>query len=80
MSRPYSRKTIVSAGKAREVAAACDQYAATAVVFLNPLSPHQQHAMPEIFDRPVATLSPASAPDSQDRSPHPAKPADPEAH
>jgi 50S ribosomal subunit-associated GTPase HflX len=55
MSRPYSHNTIVSAGKAREVAAACDQYAATALVFLNPLNPHQQHAMPEIFGRGVVT-------------------------
>lgn len=79
MSRPYSRKTIVSAGKAREVAAACDQYTATAVVFLNPLSPRQKHAMSQIFGRPVASLSLAGAPDSQDASPRPAESAGPEA-
>lgn len=80
MSRPYSRKTIVSAGKAREIAAACDECAATAVVFLNPLSPQQEHAMSQIFGRPVASLSQTSAPDSREQFPHPAEPPDPAAH
>lgn len=80
MSRPYSRKTIVSGGKAREIAMACDQYAATAVVFLNPLSPQQQHAMSELFGRPVASLSMAGAPDSRDPSRPPADPPDPAAY
>jgi 50S ribosomal subunit-associated GTPase HflX len=56
MSRPFSRATLVSGGKAREIAAACEAHGATAVAFLNPLSPHQEQALAELFERPVVSL------------------------
>jgi 50S ribosomal subunit-associated GTPase HflX len=57
MSRPFSRKTLVSEGKAREIAAACDAHGAAAVVFLNPLSSHQAQALAEFFGQPVVSIS-----------------------
>jgi hypothetical protein len=56
MSRPLSRKTVVSEGKAREVAAACDAHGAAAVVFLNPLSLRQEQTLAELFGRPVVSI------------------------
>lgn len=59
MSRPFSRQTLVSEGKAREIAAACESCGADAVVFLNALSPHQQQALAQLSGRPVVTLGDA---------------------
>jgi 50S ribosomal subunit-associated GTPase HflX len=61
MSRPFSRKTVVSGGKAREIAAACDANGAAAVVFINPLTLHQQQALAEIFRRPTISICDADA-------------------
>lgn len=62
MSRPFSRETLVSAGKAAEIAAACDASGAAAVVFLNQLSSHQRQALAELFDRLVMSLPDAGLP------------------
>jgi 50S ribosomal subunit-associated GTPase HflX len=47
MSRPYSSRTLVSAGKVREIAAAREKHGAGAVVFVNPLTAHQREVLTE---------------------------------
>lgn len=73
MSRPFSRKTLVSGGKAREIGAACDAHGAAVVVFLNPLSPHQEQALAELLGRPVVSLGEAGvfAPQAPGAPPRP---------
>ncbi|MER5418937.1 hypothetical protein [Streptosporangium roseum] len=53
MDRPYSSRTLVSAGKAREIARARAESGAGAVVFLNPLTDHQRNVLAEILGCPV---------------------------
>ncbi|MFF3444252.1 hypothetical protein [Streptosporangium sp. NPDC002721] len=53
MGRPYSSRTLVSAGKVREIASARAETDADAVVFLNPLTGHQQDVLTETFNCPV---------------------------
>lgn len=57
MSKPFSRRTVVSRGKASEIAQACNEHDAGAVVFLNPLSPHQEEVLSAVFGRPVVSIS-----------------------
>ncbi|GAA4225898.1 50S ribosomal subunit-associated GTPase HflX [Streptosporangium album] len=49
MSRPYSSRTLVSTGKAREIAAARKEHGASAVIFANALTGHQREVLTEIF-------------------------------
>lgn len=70
MSRPFSRRTVVSRGKASEIAVACNECDAAAVVFLNPLSPHQEDVLSGVFGRPVGSISTPG-------TPGPGKPASP---
>jgi 50S ribosomal subunit-associated GTPase HflX len=49
MTAPFSRRTLLSPGKAREVADACRATQVGAVVFVNPLTPHQRTVLGEIF-------------------------------
>ncbi|MFI6451743.1 hypothetical protein ACIBF6_09320 [Streptosporangium amethystogenes] len=53
MDRPYSSRTLVSAGKVGEIARACEESGAGAVVFLNPLTDHQRNVLAEIFGCPA---------------------------
>ncbi len=53
MDRPYSSRTLVSGGKAREIASACEMTGVEAVVFLNPLTDHQREVLSETFGCPV---------------------------
>ena len=57
MSLPFLRRTLVSEGKAREIATACDTHGAAVVVFVNSLTPHQEQTLAALFGRPVASLS-----------------------
>lgn len=49
MSAPFSRRTLLSAGKAREVAEASRAAGVRAVVFVNPLTDHQRSVLGELF-------------------------------
>lgn len=49
MAAPFSRRTLVSAGKAREVADACRARQVRVVVFANPLTEHQRAVLGEMF-------------------------------
>jgi 50S ribosomal subunit-associated GTPase HflX len=49
MSAPLSRRTLISAGKIREVADACRAQQIGAVVFANPLTEHQRTVLGETF-------------------------------
>jgi 50S ribosomal subunit-associated GTPase HflX len=49
MTAPFSRRTLVSEGKAREVAEACRATQVRAVVFANPLTEHQRAILSEMF-------------------------------
>ncbi|GGK69988.1 hypothetical protein Ppa06_36740 [Planomonospora parontospora subsp. parontospora] len=49
MGRPYSSRTLVSAGKVREIASAREETGAEVVIFLNPLTDHQRDALAEVF-------------------------------
>ncbi|SDY90517.1 hypothetical protein SAMN05421684_2208 [Asanoa ishikariensis] len=44
MAVPFSRRTLLSRGKAREIAQACRAAEVGAVVFVNPLTEHQRTA------------------------------------
>jgi hypothetical protein len=50
MSIPFSRRTLLSPGKAREVADACRTAGVAAVVFVNPLTEHQRRVLGAMFD------------------------------
>jgi 50S ribosomal subunit-associated GTPase HflX len=57
MSRPLSPRTLVSSGKAREIAAACAEKNARVVVFVNELSEHQRNVLSEVCAVPVVSLA-----------------------
>ncbi|MFF3563043.1 hypothetical protein ACFYXS_23660 [Streptomyces sp. NPDC002574] len=57
MGLPYSSRTLLSKGKVREVAEACERADADAVIFVASLSERQQHALTPLLDRPVVSLS-----------------------
>ena len=50
MASPFSRRTLLSPGKVREVADACRSAGATVAVFLNPLTAHQRTVLGDIFE------------------------------
>jgi GTP-binding GTPase N-terminal len=49
MSTPFSRRTLLSSGKAREVAQACQTAGVTVAVFVNPLTTHQRRVLADLF-------------------------------
>ncbi|MGI5520059.1 hypothetical protein ACQEUX_03810 [Micromonospora sp. CA-259024] len=49
MVLPFSRRTLLSPGKAREVAQACRAAGVGAAVFVNPLTEHQRAVLGEMF-------------------------------
>lgn len=57
MALPYSSRTLLSYGKVREVAAACEQTDADAVVFLKLLTERQSRVLTEMLGRPAVSLS-----------------------
>jgi 50S ribosomal subunit-associated GTPase HflX len=50
MTAPFSRRTLLSPGKAREVADACRAAGVGVAVFLNPLTEHQRAVLGDVFD------------------------------
>ncbi|MFJ4467633.1 hypothetical protein ACIP2X_09175 [Streptomyces sp. NPDC089424] len=57
MGLPYSSRTLLSYGKVREVAQACDQAHADAVIFAASLTERQKRALTALLGRPGASLS-----------------------
>ncbi|MCG5435099.1 hypothetical protein [Micromonospora foliorum] len=49
MGDPFSRRTLLSPGRAREVADACRQGGVGVVVFANPLTDHQRAVLTDTF-------------------------------
>ncbi len=57
MSLPCSSRTLLSRGKVREVAQACDQANADAVIFVASLTEHQRRTLTDMLGRPAVSLS-----------------------
>ncbi|MEV5986337.1 hypothetical protein AB0L85_15120 [Streptomyces sp. NPDC052051] len=57
MGLPYSSRTLLSYGKVREVAQACDQANADMVIFVASLTERQQRALTAMLGRPAVSLS-----------------------
>ncbi|MFF3585299.1 HflX-like GTP-binding protein [Streptomyces mirabilis] len=57
MGQPYSSRTLLSYGKVREVAQACDQANADVVIFVASLTERQQRVLTDMLDRPAVSLS-----------------------
>ena len=57
MAQPYSSRTLLSYGKVREVAAACEQAGAEAAIFLTPLTERQRRALTQMLGRPAVRLA-----------------------
>ena len=57
MGLPYSSRTLLSYGKVREVAQACEQANADAVIFVASLTERQRHALTALLGCPAASLS-----------------------
>ncbi|MEU9130393.1 hypothetical protein AB0D08_20205 [Kitasatospora sp. NPDC048540] len=57
MSLPYSSRTLLSYGKVREVAQACAQANADAVIFVAALTERQQRTLTAMLGRPAVSLS-----------------------
>ncbi|SNT53292.1 GTP-binding GTPase N-terminal [Actinacidiphila glaucinigra] len=57
MSQPYSSRTLLSHGKVREVAQACDQANADVVIFIGTLTERQQRTLTELLGRPAVSLA-----------------------
>lgn len=49
MAVPFSRRTLISSGKAREIAQACRAAQVEVAVFVNPLTKHQRAVLGDIF-------------------------------
>lgn len=49
MTEPFSRRTLLSPGKAREIAQACRATEVAVAVFVNPLTEHQRAVLGEMF-------------------------------
>ncbi|MET8509878.1 hypothetical protein ABZV60_35590 [Streptomyces sp. NPDC004787] len=56
MGLPYSSRTLLSYGKVREVARACDHADADAVIFVASLTERQQRTLTAMLDRPAVSL------------------------
>ncbi|MCF1596875.1 hypothetical protein [Streptomyces muensis] len=57
MGLPYSSRTLLTYGKVREVAQACDQANADAVIFVASLTERQQRTLTGMLGRPAVSLS-----------------------
>lgn len=57
MSLPFSSRTLLSYGKVREVAEACEQAGADAVVFVASLTERQRRVLTAMLGRPAVSLS-----------------------
>ncbi|WP_314615254.1 HflX-like GTP-binding protein [Streptomyces stackebrandtii] len=57
MALPYSSRTLLSSGKVRELAEACEATGADLVVFVAALTEHQQRVLAEVLGRPAVCLS-----------------------
>lgn len=57
MNLPYSSRTLLRYGKVREVAQACDQVNADAVIFVASLTERQQRTLTDMLGRPAVSLS-----------------------
>jgi hypothetical protein len=57
MDQPYSSRTLMSTGKVREIAEACTETRAAAVVFANDLTGRQRAVLTEIFGCPALSRS-----------------------
>lgn len=57
MGLPYSSRTLLTYGKVREVAQACDQANADAVIFVASLTERQQRTLTDMLGRPAVSLS-----------------------
>ncbi|MEU5674937.1 hypothetical protein ACGF3C_08755 [Micromonospora sp. NPDC047762] len=55
MADPFSRRTLLSPGRAREIAEACRQHGVGVAVFANPLTDHQRTVLTDMFGCPVLT-------------------------
>ncbi|MDI6105591.1 hypothetical protein QLQ12_44130 [Actinoplanes sp. NEAU-A12] len=53
MTSPFSRRTLLSSGKAREVADACRSAGVEVAVFVNPLTEHQRTVLGDLFGCPA---------------------------
>ncbi|MEV5768173.1 hypothetical protein AB0L34_26875 [Micromonospora sp. NPDC052213] len=62
MTEPFSRRTLLSAGRAREIAQACRAAEVDVVVFVNPLTHHQRVALSDMFGCFVISGEDLSAP------------------
>jgi 50S ribosomal subunit-associated GTPase HflX len=61
MAEPLSRRTLLSTGKAREVAEACRATGVDVAVVVNPLTGHQRAVLSEMFGCPVVSGEDLSA-------------------
>lgn len=57
MDMPYSSRTLIGQGKVREVAAACVETGADAVVFLAPLTERQRRVLTQVFGCPAISFA-----------------------
>ncbi|AZQ40952.1 hypothetical protein EJ357_46725 [Streptomyces cyaneochromogenes] len=57
MGLPYSSRTLLTYGKVREVAQACNQANADAVIFVASLTERQQRTLTDMLGRPAVSLS-----------------------
>lgn len=57
MSQPYSSRTLLSYGKVREVAQACDQAKADLVIFIGTLTERQQRTLTDMLGRPAVSFA-----------------------
>lgn len=57
MGLPFSSRTLLSYGKVREVAHACEQADADAVIFVASMTERQQRTLAAIFGCPAVSLS-----------------------
>jgi 50S ribosomal subunit-associated GTPase HflX len=53
MTEPFSRRTLVGPGKAREIAQVCRATGVGVVVFVNPLTAHQRAVLGDLCGCPV---------------------------
>ncbi|MFF9340777.1 hypothetical protein ACF1CG_13695 [Streptomyces sp. NPDC014773] len=57
MGLPHSSRTLLSRGKVHEVAQACEQAEAAAVIFATALTERQRRALTEMLGRPAVSLA-----------------------
>ncbi|MBO3743115.1 hypothetical protein [Actinoplanes flavus] len=55
MADPFSRRTLMTHGKIREIAEACRTADAAAAIFVNPLTPTQRTVLTRLLGCPVLT-------------------------